>query len=613
MKTLKSSPRFTRPWIALAFAAALLAAGAQAAAAENMDLVVMVDTSESMFPYFDDLMNYLVQDLLTEKLHKGDTFHLLSFSSVPEVEISLEVNSEEAAQRAFGRILLLHALGRYTDLVSALQFLDKYVKELPEKNAKQVVLITDGVHDPPPGSPFKLDDAAVLAAVQEAAQAIQREGWTLNILRVPPEPAPEDAGAKSYLGAIAKTLGVAVVPYKVSDREHVTGRTTGFPNVTFPGALGKVGSRFIAPFKIKNWKPEPIIVRLSSIQSDGAELLEKKVTLPVPASSEATLEAPIRLPMSYPKGDHQARVELLFEDDLRISPTAGVLDFSYTGKGGIPIPRLTFLYVLYIVLGLGLIYLLVRLFIYMRRKLAEAPITGIARGQAMNPEQAAAARPGKVPLTAMAQPSRPASAARAAHVGLDAATAVHAAPGAHVSLDAAVHGGGAAPAATGARKRLSLMDAPSVVTSPDTVKRVKPTVTSLRRALPRQQMQQATLPPLIEMRVSQQNHATGFRNVHRLTDGSSRTVGGGFSGYLIFLVPVPPSIGEIKNEGGAYVFTPTRPELFPSLSGPVQDCLGVEIPFVTPRGKELTLHFRQWKSPLDEINAILRQARGPQQ
>jgi hypothetical protein len=131
MKTLKSSPGITRLWIALAFGVALLTAGAQDVAAENMDLVVMVDTSESMFPFFDDLMNYLVQDLLTEKLHKGDTFHLLSFSSVPEVEISLEVNSEEAAQRAFGRILLLHALGRYTDLVSALQFLDKYVKELP--------------------------------------------------------------------------------------------------------------------------------------------------------------------------------------------------------------------------------------------------------------------------------------------------------------------------------------------------------------------------------------------------------------------------------------------------------------------------------------------------
>ena len=105
-----------------------------------------------MFPYFDDLINHLVQDLLTQKLHRGDSFHLLSFASVPETEIALDINSEEAAQRAFGRVLLLHALGRYTDLVAALQYLDKYVKELPESNPKQVMLITDGVNDPPPGA-----------------------------------------------------------------------------------------------------------------------------------------------------------------------------------------------------------------------------------------------------------------------------------------------------------------------------------------------------------------------------------------------------------------------------------------------------------------------------
>jgi len=75
---------------------------------------------------------------------------------------------------------------------------------------------------------------------------------------------------------------------------------------------------------------------------------------------------------------------------------------------------------------------------------------------------------------------------------------------------------------------------------------------------------------------------------------------------------VPAAIAEIRNVDGSYVFTPLRPELFPGLSGPVEDCLGMDIPFVTPRGMELSLHFRQWVSPLEEINALMRQARGPQ-
>jgi len=108
------------------------------------------------------------------------------------------------------------------------------------------------------------------------------------------------------------------------------------------------------------------------------------------------------------------------------------------------------------------------------------------------------------------------------------------------------------------------------------------------------------------MRVSLQNHRIGFRNVHRIPEGGTRTVGGGFSSYLIFLVRIPSSIAQIRNEGGKYVFTPLRAEMFPGVSGPVEDCLGMEIPFVGPNGREMSLYFRQWVSPLEEINKIMR-------
>jgi Mg-chelatase subunit ChlD len=554
--------------VALAAVLLLAAAAVPKLPAENIDLVVMVDTSESMFPYFDDLMNYLVQDLLVDRLHRGDTFHLLSFSSVPEVEISLEVNSEEAAQRAFGRILLLHALGRYTDLVSALQFLHKYTKELPETNPKQIILITDGVNDPPPDSPNRGSPEKVKAALLEAAQAMRKEGWTFNILKVPPEPAPGEAGMKSYLPDLAEALGVRIVPYKVADKEHVTGRTTGFPNITFPPNLGKVSGRFIAPFKVKNWKPDPIIVRLTSIQGDGVELLDKKVNLTVAAGAEAVLEAPIRLPASFPRGEHALHVQLIFADDLRISPTAGTLSFIFTGGGGLP--RFTWLYVLYLALAGGLIYGLIRLFMFMRKTLSQSAVAGIARR--VMPAAAAPAAPTAAPSRTRAGAKAPAGR-----------------PG-RVPLLAAGTGAGAAVSARPSR-------------------RVRPTVTSLRRSLPRQAMQQANLPPLIEMRVSLQNHRIGFRNVHRIAPGAGHSVGGRFSSYLIFILPVPASIAEIRSVDGKYVFTPKRTELFPAVSGSVEDCLDKEIPFVSPRGRELSLHFRLWVSPLEEINALMSQAR----
>lgn len=571
---LSSVPR----GLLVAVAVILLFLAVMPAAAENIDLVVMVDTSASMFPYFDDLMNYLVHDLLATRLHRGDTFHLLSFDSTPEVEIALEINSAEAADRAFGRILLLHPLGRYTDLVAALQFLYKYVKELPETNPKQIILITDGVNDPPPGSATKLmSDEAVKKAVNDVAEAMKKEGWKVNILKVPPEPAPGEEGLKSYLPDLAQTLGVPTVPYRTKEKQAVTGMTTGFPSLIFPPALGKVGNRFNAPFRVKNWKSEPIIVRLSSVQSDGAELLDGKVTITVAPNAEAALDVPIRLPLSYPEGDHAANVQLVFENDLRISPTSGTLSFTYTGRGGLPIPRLTFLYVVYILVGLALLYALIRLFLFLRKKLQEVPVTGFAKSRV-------------VPAAGGKEPAR----------GRPAAEAQGAGGAKKVSLLAT---GGPAGRLTGAPPE---HEAPPLVPRR---KRVRPTVTSLRRSLPRSELQKGTLPPLIEMRVSMQNPHVGFRNVHRIPEGGGRSIGGGFSQYLVFLVRVPSSIAEIRNRGGKYVFTPLRAEMFPGVSGPIEDCLDVEIPFVGPHSREMSIHFREWVSPLDEINRIMRSVR----
>jgi len=540
-------------------------------AAENIDLVVMVDTSQSMFPYFDDLLNSLIHDLLTTRLHRGDTFHLLSFAGTPEVEISLEINSVDAAQRAFGRLLLLHPLGKYTDLVAALQFLWKYARELPETNRKQILLLTDGIHDPPPGSPNRGGEETIARAIRDVAESIRQQGWGVHILKVPAEPAPQDASLKSYLPSFAQELGVPIVPYTSGDREHLTGRTTGFPTLAFPASLGKVGHRFVAPFKVHNYRNEPIIVKLSGIQSEGTELLDKQVSLVVPAGGAAILEAVIRLPLSFPHGERSLGIRLLFEDDTRISPTTGTLSFTYTGKGGIPVPRLTLLYVLYIVLGLAVVFLLVQLFLFMRKKLREVSIAGHARTNAQPAASAVAPR-----VSSKTPPSR-------AHGR--ALIPLLSAPGSASPVAAAQS---PLPASVSARKR------------------VRPTVTSVRRALPKPQAHPSSLPPMIEMRVGLQNPHVGFRNVHRIPSGTSRSVGGGLSTYLVFLVPVPSRIGEIRNAEGRYIFSPLRADFFPGLAGPVQDCLGKEIAFVGARGKRMTLHFRQWISPLEEINRIMR-------
>jgi hypothetical protein len=556
--------------IALA-AVFLFSAAALPIAAADMDLVVMVDTSTSMFPYFDELMNYLIQDLLTAKLHTGDTFHLLSFSSTPEEEISLGMGSDDAARKAFGRLLLLQPLGRYTDLIAALTYLNRYAHGLPETNPKTILILTDGVHDPPPGSPNRGTPEEIRAKIEEVAESLRKAGWTMHLVKVPPKPVEGEEGLTSYLNDIARVLDVPIVPYQSEDRTHVTGEIMGFPTLEFPPALGKVGSRFRAPFQVRNFKGEPVIVKLSHVLSEGVELLEKPVTVTVPPRGSSRLDVPLALPSSLAAGDYKKLVTLSFEDDIRISPTEGILEFTYTGAGGFSLPGVDPAILLYVAAAAAAIVLLILLVLFLRKRLQELP-SG-ARPQETSRTPAAREERNKIPVA-------PETAGTHHHHGrrtLIPLMQAGEAPGA--GLDAAPG-------------------------SP-----VKPTIESLKRSLPRSEPDASGLPRMLEMRVSEQNSHIGFRNIHRIPEGGSRGVGGGFSAYLIFIVPFPRKIAEIRNEGGRYTFIPLRPEFFPALTGHLSDCIGVDIPMVTPKGMGFTIRFRQWISPLEEINALLRLSR----
>lgn len=531
---------------------------AAAAMASDVDLVVVMDTSESMFPYFEDLRSYLIEGLLKEKLHRGDTFHLLSFSGSPELETAVTLADERAAEKAFGRLALLHPLGRYTDLIAALRFVHQYVRQLPEGNAKTVLLLTDGIHDPPPGSPNRLPPEEVRAAVRAAAEAIRREGWTVQALKVPAEPTDADRanGLPSYLDDIAAGLGITVIPYEPARKAEVTGMLTGYPTLAFPGPLGEVGRRFTVPLRVRNFSKDPILVRLSGAQIDHVELLERPVEVAVPADSSGVLDARLRLPLSFPTGSQERVLVLELPAGLRISPVQGTLSFTYTGRGGLNLPRFNVLWVVYLLLVAGAVYALVRLFLLMRRKLHETSLAGLAKSSAAVPARA-----------------RPTAAA--------------------------------VPVAPARRKIVPLMESGPHAAVP-VVRESRPTAASLRRSLPAVGRGPSTLPPLIEMRVSLQNSHVGFRNVHRVLPGTARSVGGGASSYLVFITRVPRGIAEIRNEGGAYTFVPLAGEYFPEHPGPVKHCLGVEIPFTGPKGHRYTIAFREWKSALDEINALMR-------
>lgn len=527
-----------------------LAAGGRAA---GMDLVVMVDTSASMFPYYDELVQYLLQDLLENWLHKDDTFHLLSFADQPEVEIAARIEEAEDLTRIIERIYLLEPLGRYTDLVAALDYLYEYLSGLEQQTPKLVLLLTDGVHDPPPDSPNRIDADQVLARLLKSADRIRLHGWEIHILQTPsmasepgqlsearlgelpkrppevaagseaqrpelperPAPAgaqPEEgatAGAETpgaaapaegmpdqgLLQAFADRAGATVLPYSQTTREGITEQLTGFLTLHFPAPLGKVGRRFTALFSLSNPGPKDATLKLVALRSGRMNLLARASSCLIPAGQTVELAASVRLPLAMSPGDHQLPVSVEFRDEgVRVSPLEGVLAFTFAATllfGRVP------LYVLFIVVAALVVILVLLLTVLLRNRLRDRSFQRVF----------GAGRGGRRPLV---------------------------------------------------------------------------------------------------LRVSMQNSNIGTRNIHEVPPKSWRGVGGGGSAFLIYYRPMATNIGYIRNDGKRYIFIPKRLQYFPTLKEPLVDCLNREIRALSLRGHEVRFQFQEYVSPLESINLLMR-------
>jgi Sec-independent protein translocase protein TatA len=119
-------------------------------------------------------------------------------------------------------------------------------------------------------------------------------------------------------------------------------------------------------------------------------------------------------------------------------------------------------------------------------------------------------------------------------------------------------------------------------------------------------------PLLLNLYVEDQSIAIGKRNIHSLKSGYSLTVGGGKSDFLIFLVPIPANIGELRRSGTQLTFIPRRPKYFPDLgSSELRDCLNKSIRIISDKGYELRLRFEMYEDPLVALNRMLMSIKVP--
>ncbi|MBN1799014.1 MAG: VWA domain-containing protein [Spirochaetales bacterium] len=345
---------------------------------ENIDVIVMVDTSWSLWQPFDDIVNYLINSMVDEIVHKGDTFHLLQFSTKTKVEITEQITDGDTRVLIKTKVQQLKAplrIGKYTDLLGAIHFLYDFTDARPADSEKLIVLITDGIHDPPPGSKYALDYEQLKQEFIAKAKQIKNKGWNIHILRIPlidPETGEVitdglDERAK-LLDEMARELGITIQQYSPDGNKDLLATTTGFPQIIFPQDLGKKPGRFEIPFLIKNNKTEEIKVKLIRIEYKGENILNTaSIEKQVSSQSTANLNTPVKLPSDLEQGPQRLPITLIFEGDTRIISSKGELIFTYAKETGLEFRELLFYYLLP-ALGIAIVIVLILLVVTSLRK-----------------------------------------------------------------------------------------------------------------------------------------------------------------------------------------------------------------------------------------------------
>jgi|GEM_PF-519489 len=408
---------------------------------DSSDVVVLLDVSQSVLPYFHDITDYVVSSVVKEYMRLGDTFHLLSFGETTQVEISQKISSEADVRSVLARLYLLYPLARNTDLVSAFSNLYQYLSDLPETRSKVVVIITDGIQNPSEKSPaFGLSQDDANAQVELTASKIKRNGWPVYIIKVPFSNdrsaaeagntasasaaagsaagsgaaaagnaaasgaagssgggAAQTAGAKTaggqaaasqpqpvLLDTLSKGLDAHVTEYDPQHKSEIARKSLSLPQVEFPSDLGKKGYTFSFPLRVKNSSDQEVGLELDKVTAEGSNILSKKSFLSLPAGRSGTMNISVALPPAMESGPKHLGLDLYFADGLRVSPSHGTLTFTLAPS---PLAQLfrdgshVLLFIILVAFGLVLILVLINLIRKAPEK-AAAPVVSAVRESA---------------------------------------------------------------------------------------------------------------------------------------------------------------------------------------------------------------------------------------
>jgi len=524
-----------------------------------IDLVVLLDTSASMSASYNQTSNYLIGPFLREFLRIGDTFHLISFSGTPKLEISRRIEGVGDVETIIARMLLMYPLDPESNLSGALSFAESFASSLSNRS-KKIILISDG------------DAENTQSLVDGSSARLRGLGADLQYIKAP----VTGDGPRSGRAALAQTAPAQTASSQGSQTAQTAQQSSQTAQGTAQAAqttqsaqTPQQGTQAQQPQTAQTSQPGAQ-AQPSQTAQQGTQTAQ---TAQTPEGSAQSSSSSQGTQGASQAGGSQAQTSTgsvtSQESSGAASPAqvqsagqnAGGVGPASTGQtavtgqtqssqsssgimGTLPLP-------LIIALALLLLLVIIGIIIFASRRLDKSPNRVISKAASAGSSESKAGQAGQYTETRRA----------------------------------------------------------------DQVREYPP---ASMKPLPKDKIYNDNIlptdgsPVLLNLFVADQNTAIGKRNIHSLKPGYAYSIGGGNSDFLIFLVPVPPHIAEVMLDGRNCAFTPKKPEFFPDIgSQTIPNCIGKTFRVISEKKYELHIRLERYEDPLTALNKMLRSIKVP--
>lgn len=674
---------FKRVSLCLFLFAIFMPVFAQNTAKTNAEIVILMDTSGTILPYYEDINNRVLSEINDKFVRKGDTVHVLSFNADARYEMSQKINSEKDMSRVVSRFLLLYQLGKSSDFLTGLQYARQYGSNLPETKEKILIIISDGIFNPPESSPYKnYTDDQIKNEIGLLAGSIRKKGWKVYYVKLP---YPADAvirgldgqefynpgsgyagtgsGGSGTQGSGSSTGGSSTsgtsgstssgggyagggsssgnsgtdqggsgdtgtgqgsltdvskdfkeasgasgseLSKDKNDKFTITENAENLSLVRFPdGGLEAHGNKLAFSFEVTNNSDEDVELHLTHIVIDNGVNISK-----IPVDSQNTKikagekDVPVQvsalLPDEYKEGNYNIIMRLEFAEGKRVLPQVMETSLAVFPTSFQRLKDSNAIW--FILLGLILLLLLIFLIVFFTRRRGSSSSSNQARYAAadgqINYQEADKRYPHKLS-------DEDDHASRLNDFNASSNTSIY-------SETKYTAGDGSSMYSADNLDRVAAQK------QDDEILRRRVLAASFAAKEPRgTYMSPANFFETIEIKRNQsgmteiyvlnQSRNIGRRNIHVMKPGTSLTLGGGKTdNFLIFLVPFPSHLAQVRYDGQDYHLAILKPKYFPyEKSNVVNNCIGKTVTIVSDKGYHVYFTFREYENPTEKLNSIL--------